>query len=95
MAEQLVYAFLKKKLDWEDLKDIYTQYQLENEVDEETRDEILSYLWSQIRWGYLLQKLRDEKMEDKSDDETNVSDRPSEDEDCWGQGGYCYGKTKA
>jgi hypothetical protein len=67
--EDLIYRFLTKTLDREEVKEIVNRWELQDKVDEETQEEIRyeiwATLWSQVRWEYMLQRLRDEKMVDE------------------------------
>lgn len=71
-TEALLYRFLFRKLEWADLKQM-TRHELEDEVDEETMEEIKDHvfqmLWRQVHWAGLLSRLRSEK-EEESEPET-------------------------
>jgi hypothetical protein len=72
-AEHLIYRFFVKTLDRDQVKEIVNRWELEDKLDEETQDEISHQIWrlvlGQVRWEYLLQKLRDDKHADSSDEE--------------------------
>jgi hypothetical protein len=75
-AEHLIYRFFVKTLDRKEVKEIVNRWELEDKLDEETQDEISHQVWrlvlSQVRWEYLLQKLRDDKDADEdSEDEAD------------------------
>lgn len=78
-TEDLIYRFLCKKLDKEEVRDIVNRWELQDKVDEETQEEIRYEVWrsilfQQVRWEYLLDRLREAKEcdvedEKRSDDE--------------------------
>ena len=79
--EDLIYRFLEKTLEREDVKEIVNRWELQDKVDEETQEEIRhqiwTLLWSQVRWEYLLQRLREDKNADEDsvdeEDDDNLS----------------------
>jgi len=83
--EDLVYRFLVKSLDRDEVKEIVNRWELQDKVDEETQEEIRyevwRMLWSQVRWEYLLQKLRDEKHADSDSDHDEEEDENECEED--------------
>jgi hypothetical protein len=77
-TEELIYRFLYRKLDKEEVREIVNRWELQNKVDEETQEEIRYDVWrnilfQQVRWELLLDRLRDEK-------ETNEPDTDEEKE---------------
>jgi hypothetical protein len=77
-AEHFLMQFLRS-LNHEDLKRLYTGYDVERILDEETEAEMKEAVWrlytrQKIRWGYVLQKVKEDMVEDESDpeDEENV-----------------------
>ena len=80
-AEHLIYRFFVKTLDRKEVKEIVNRWELQDKLDEETEDEISHQVWrlvlGQVRWEYLLQKLRD----DKDADEDSSEDEDDEEED--------------
>ncbi len=80
--EDLIYRFLTKSLEREEVKEIVNRWELQDKVDEETQEEIRyeiwSMLWSQVRWEYLLQRLREDKMVDEDSATEEDSDNLSQ-----------------
>ena len=77
-TEHLLYRFLTRKLSREDLKEIMTRFELMDEVDEETRDEIkdcvFQMIWNRVSWVSLLSRLRSEKGADDESDQEEEED---------------------
>lgn len=74
-TEELIYRFLFRKLDKEAVKEIANRWELQDKVDEETQEEIRYEIWrsilfQQVRWEYLLDRLRDEKGADEDEEES-------------------------
>ena len=73
-TEELIYRFLFRKLDKEEVREIVNRWELQDKVDEETQEEIRYEIWrnilfQQVRWELLLDRLRDEKETDETDEE--------------------------
>lgn len=73
-TEELIYRFLFRKLDKEEVREIVNRWELQDKVDEETQEEIRYDVWrnilfQQVRWEYLLDRLREEKETDETDEE--------------------------
>ena len=71
-TEELIYRFLFRKLDKEEVREIVNRWELQDKVDEETQEEIRYEVWrnilfQQVRWELLLDRLRDEKETDETD----------------------------
>ena len=78
-TEELIYRFLFQKLDKEAVRDIVNRWELQDKVDEETQEEIRYEIWrsilfQQVRWEYLLDRLRDEKGADEDEEEEGEDD---------------------
>lgn len=77
-TEHQLFRFLSRKLTKEDLKQIHGRFQLMDEVDEETREEIKDHvfqmIWNRVHWLGLLEDLRRETGADDASD-------PEEEED--------------
>lgn len=64
-VEELVFQFLSRNLDKEEVSEL-SSYELREKVDEESQEEIRYEIWRtflfhEIDWGYLLDRLREEK----------------------------------
>jgi len=80
-AEDLFYAFLIT-LGIDEIKTLYTGYDAENRLDEESEEELRSAVWNvvrnRIRWGYVLQKVKDELELDEDEDEVEDEEEDSD-----------------
>ena len=83
-AEQLIYRFFVKTLDRTEVKEVVNRWELQDKLDEETESEIRDQVWrglmEQVRWEYLLQRLREDKNAD-DDSSSEESEREEEDDD--------------
>lgn len=71
--ERQILRFLLRKLSREEVRQIHGRFQLMDEVDEETREELKDHvfqmIWNQVHWLGLLDDLRRETAADESDPE--------------------------
>lgn len=83
-TEDLIYRFLCKKLDKQEVRDIVSRWELQDKLDEETQEEIRYHVWrsilfQQVRWEYLLDRLKEEKECDV--EESEEEDEKEDEED--------------
>lgn len=73
--EDMIIQFLKKKLTDDEKKQIYSSYDCEKEIDEETENEMMEdlykYVITNVRWWKIIDQV---KADLESDDEENESD---------------------
>jgi hypothetical protein len=72
-TEELIYRFLFRKLDKDEVREIVNRWELQDKVDEETQEEIRYEIWrsilfQQVRWELLLDRLREEKECDEDEE---------------------------
>ena len=83
-AEQLIYRFFVKTLEREEVKEVVNRWELQDKLDEETESEIRDQVWrglmEQVRWEYLLQRLREDKNADE-DSSSEESESEKEEDD--------------
>jgi len=84
--EELIYSFLRKHLSRKEKLELYSGYDAERHIDEETEDEmryeLYKYLKQKVAWYKIISRLRDEAQEDEVGSTTDSEgSSPSGDEE--------------
>lgn len=85
--EEMLYKFLSRSLTDPEKKVLFSGWDAEKHIDEETEEElkeqIYSYVKSNLGWASILARLRNEVQEDSEDDasEDDASEEESSEED--------------
>lgn len=71
--EDLIYKFLSRRLDDKEKRELYTGYDAERHIDEETEEEmrveLFNYVKSSVQWYSIIARVRADIVEEEADEE--------------------------
>jgi predicted peptidase len=83
--EELIYSFLRRRLDRKEKLELHTGYDAERHIDEETEEEIryelYKYMKSRVTWYKIIQRLHDEAENVGTDTDEEGSSPGGDDSD--------------